>query len=181
MKGVVFNILEEMVLEQGGMQAWNAVLDSAREAGGVYTSAVSYPDEELFALVGAVSEYLDVPAQAVVKAFGEYMFGALAQRYPLFVENSPDLFSFLDSIEGVIHVEVNKLYSNPSLPHIHCERTGESSLLMHYRSERKLCMLAEGLIFGAARHYAVPIHIEHSVCMHRDADHCELEVVIVNE
>lgn len=181
MKGIVFNILEEMVLERAGMEAWNSVLSRARDAGGVYTSAVSYPDDELLALVDAVSEYLAMPVQDVVQAFGEFMFAALARRYPLFIERCPDLFSFLGSIDSVIHVEVNKLYSNPSLPKIDCEYLDEHRLVLHYRSERKMCMLAEGLILGAARHYAVPVRMTHAVCMHRGADHCELEVAIVNE
>ncbi|MBP0047376.1 heme NO-binding domain-containing protein [Marinobacterium sp. AK62] len=179
MKGVVFNILEEMVLEEKGMEAWNEILSRTQAASGVYTSAISYPDEELFALVGTVSDYLEIPAQSVVKAFGEYMFGALAERYPVFIERCPDLFSFLDSIDSVIHVEVNKLYQNPGLPRIRCERTAEHQLLMYYFSERKLCMLAEGLTFGAARRYGDTVEIRHRQCMHDGADQCVLEVNVV--
>lgn len=179
MKGVVFNILEEMVLEKGGMEAWNEILAQSSDASGIYTSAVSYPDSELFALVGGVAEYLDLPVQEVVKGFGEYMFGKLSRRYPMFMEDCPDLFTFLESIDGVIHVEVNKLYENPSLPRIQCTRA-DGKLIMNYRSERKLCMLAEGLTFGAAKYYGTPITITHSQCMHDGADHCVLEVQYID-
>lgn len=179
MKGVVFNILEEMVLEKGGMELWNELLTQTAGAKGVYTSAVSYPDAELFALVGSVATYLDLPVQEVIRGFGEYMFGKLSRRYPLFLDRCPDLFSFLESIDGVIHVEVNKLYEKPGLPSIQCERVGDG-LVMNYRSERKLCMLAEGLTFGAAKYYGTPVHIHHSQCMHDGADHCVLEVQLAN-
>lgn len=179
MKGVVFNILEEMVLEQKGMEAWNDILAQAQESSGVYTSALSYPDEELFALVAAVSDYLDVPTQSVVKTFGEYMFGALAERYPVFIERCPDLFSFLESIDSVIHVEVNKLYQNPGLPSIRCTQTSDNQLLMYYHSERNLCLLAEGLTFGAARLYGNTVDIQHRQCMHNGADQCVLEVNVI--
>lgn len=50
-KGIVFNLLEEIVSEQHGPDTWDALLD-ATEVDGSYTSLGNYPDEELLALVG---------------------------------------------------------------------------------------------------------------------------------
>ena len=47
MKGVIFNILEEMVITECGMQSWNDILQQL-ELEGIYTSTESYPDTELF-------------------------------------------------------------------------------------------------------------------------------------
>ena len=45
---------------------------------------------------------------------------------------------------------------------------------MGYRSKRKLCALAEGMIDGAAGYYAQVVTIEQPLCMNRGDDKCEL-------
>lgn len=178
MKGVIFNVLEDMVLDQRGMEAWNAILNKLT-LDGIYTAGESYPDEELFALVGAISEETGIPANNLVGAFGTFLFSKLAQNYPIFLESEADLTSFLKSVHSVIHVEVRKLYENPNLPTFEYEENANGALLMRYRSPRKLCLLAEGLIRGAAKYYGNEIEIDHPVCMHQGADHCDLIVRIL--
>lgn len=176
MKGVIFNVLEEMVVQQCGIQVWNEVLDETGDVDGIYTSGDSYPDEELFALVETVCAKLDQPMATVVQAFGVFLFDQLAARYPIFVENEDNLRDFLKSVESVIHIEVKKLYDSPNLPNFTYDESDADTLLMQYRSPRKLCILAEGLIRGAAAYYDTEIEIGHDVCMHKGADHCDLKV-----
>lgn len=173
MKGVIFNILEELVIETSGISAWNTILEKLALQG-IYTAGQSYPDEELLALVGEISAALNTPAAEVVGHFGEYLFHQLNQRYPEFTANQADLKAFLRSVHDVIHVEVRKLYETPNLPTIVCHEPDADTLVMEYRSPRKLCLLAEGLIRGAARYYKTPITMTHPVCMHSGASHCDL-------
>jgi hypothetical protein len=177
MKGVIFNVLEELVIETSGMVAWNNIL-AAAGSDGIYTSGASYDDAELFALVEQVCKALELPAETVVGMFGEYLFDQLDARHPDFVANAPDLRSFLMSVDTVIHGEVLKLYTNPNLPRFDYEDHGDGHLTMNYRSPRQLCLLAEGLIRGAAKRYDAQVSIEHKVCMHHGADHCQLDVSI---
>jgi len=180
MKGVVFNILADMVEETAGLEVWNDIVEQVSPSKGAYTAAQSYSDEELFALVAAVCDKLQIPREDAIRAFGQFMFGQLASRYPVFVEQQPDLISFLKSVDSVIHVEVEKLYSSPHLPEFQYSEPRPGKLVMHYHSERKLCFLAEGLILGAAEHYGSKIELNHPVCMHQGADHCELEVEMIS-
>lgn len=173
MKGVIFNILEEMVITECGMQSWNDILQQL-ELDGIYTSTESYPDTELFALVNAISEQTGIPTATLTGAYGEFLFTRLAERYPLFIDSQPTLRDFLKSVDSVIHIEVKKLFSNPSLPKFECEDLEDGRLLMRYHSARKLCTLAEGLIRGAAIKYATTIEIEHEVCYHKGNDHCDI-------
>lgn len=177
MKGVVFTILNQMVEEKLGLECWEAVLAAVKpESQGVYTSVEDYSDEELFALVTQVSEISDIPVPTLVESFGEYLFGELNRKYPLFTEQQPDFFSFLHSIDDVIHQEVRKLYESPNLPSLTCEQVDEHTLRMRYESPRKLCLLAEGLIRGAAKHYGVDYELDHQKCMHRGDDHCMFHI-----
>ena len=179
MKGVVFNILEDMVVEKGGVLLWQKLLNRVG-VDGSYISVDTYEDAELFNIVHEVQQALDIPLEDVIRSFGNFMFFRLADRYPIFVEGERELFAFLRSIEPVIHLEVQKLYTEVNLPSIECDNSDSNRLVMHYRSPRKLCILAEGLIQGSATYYQTPITIEHDVCMHRGSDHCELSISKVN-
>ena len=46
---------------------------------------------------------------------------------------------------------------------------------MGYRSPRKMCSFAEGLLLGAADHFAERLTIEQPFCMKRGDPQCVLE------
>ncbi|KAF7764185.1 hypothetical protein PCIT_b0111 [Pseudoalteromonas citrea] len=176
MKGVIFRGLESLVIEKCGMAAWEALLEKNAPDDRVYISAQSYPDEELFGLAQDVAVALQLPMTDVLRAFGEYLFGYLLQRHPTIVDEFDGFVSLIMGIDSVIHVEVAKLYQEPNLPKIRCEVIEEGFILMHYYSSRKLCLCAEGLIYGAAAHYNMNVTLDHVECMHKGADECAIEV-----
>ncbi|MEM7257918.1 MAG: heme NO-binding domain-containing protein [Pseudomonadota bacterium] len=53
---------------------------------------------------------------------------------------------------------------------------GDDGLIMIYTSPRKMCMLAEGLISGAAKHFDTTYTLDHSKCMHNGDDCCEFHL-----
>ncbi|MBQ4850195.1 heme NO-binding domain-containing protein [Pseudoalteromonas sp. MMG012] len=176
MKGVIFRGLESLVIEKCGMAAWESLLEKNAPDDRVYISAKSYPDEELVGLAQDVAVALSLPLQDVLKAFGEYLFGYLLQKHPTIVDTFDGFSSLIMGIDSVIHVEVAKLYQEPNLPKIECELVREGFILMQYYSKRKLCLCAEGLIYGAAAHYSIDVTLDHVECMHQGADACVIEV-----
>jgi len=179
MKGIVFTTFNDMVEQEIGIDVWEKILDSVNpESNGVYTSVEDFPDDELFAMVGELSEQTGTPVLELVRAFGQYLFHALAMKHPVFVDEKPDFIEFLKSIEDVIHKEVEKLYPNPNLPSLKWEQSEPNSITLFYKSPRKLCHLAEGLIKGAAKQYGVEYTFEHPVCMHDGHDHCRFEITV---
>ncbi|MEM6708778.1 MAG: heme NO-binding domain-containing protein [Pseudomonadota bacterium] len=178
MKGIVFNLLNEMVEERFGLAAWDALLTETR-LDGIYVASATYPDAELMALVAAASDATEIPTALLVHAFGEYMAPKFAERYPVFFDGHRCLKSFLLTVDEVVHVEVRKLYPEANLPEFRYEDRGDNSLTMIYRSPRKLCGLAEGLIAGSAKHFGQRYTLRHDVCMHRGSDHCVLELTLL--
>jgi hypothetical protein len=81
-------------------------------------------------------------------------------------------------LDAVIHAEVRKLYPESSPPAFWFEAPDASVLVVHYRSERQLCALAEGMIRGAADHYVERVRIEHEECMLAGADHCTRRMTV---
>lgn len=177
MKGAIFIALNEMIESQYGVDVWEALLEEVNpDCGGVYTSVENYPDEDVVKFVLAISKKLDVESSVVTRLFGRFLFDELNNKYPIFSELNPEFYRYIDSIENVIHKEVRKLFDEPSLPKLDTERS-EKGMTLVYSSPRKLCFLAEGLIYGAADYFNKKIEIDHYQCMHDGHDCCHLRII----
>ena len=174
MKGVVFNLLEQLVARDYGEDAWDAILE-ASELDGVYTSLGSYPDEDFVRLVSAAADALAMPADDVVLWFGRNALPLFAGRYPQLFEPHVSARSFVLTLNDIIHPEVRKLYPGADVPEFDFDRRDEI-LVMRYRSPRKLCSFAEGLLLGAADHYGERLTLEQPLCMKRGDAECVLEL-----
>ncbi len=175
MKGIIFNLLEEVVTAEYGEDTWDVLLDRS-SAGGAYTSLGSYADDELMKLVGAVSEALELPPDTVVRWFGERALPLLAERYPAFFSPHTSTRPFLLTLNDIIHPEVRKLYPGADVPVFGFDLGPNGTLVMTYRSERKLCSLAEGFLAGAAQHYGERVVCVQPRCMKRGDESCVLEI-----
>lgn len=174
MKGIVFNLLEQLVAREHGEDAWDALLD-ASGLDGVYPSLGSYPDEDFRKLVGAASDALGMSPDAVIVWLGRNSIPLFAQRYPRLFEPHDTTRSFVLTLNDIIHPEVRKLYPGADVPEFDFDAR-DGKLLMGYRSPRKLCSFAEGLLLGAADHFGERLTIAQPSCMKRGDDHCVLEI-----
>ena len=176
MKGVVFNLLEEVVVRHHGADVWDDLLDAAGVAGS-YTSIGSYPDAEIEALVAAGASALGLNRAAVLRWFGQEAMTVLSERYSAFFEPHSSARPFVLSVNSIIHPEVRKLYAGAGCPHFHFrEESADGPLLMTYQSPRRLCALAQGFVEGASAHYGERVDFQHLQCMdHGDAS-CEFKV-----
>ena len=176
MKGIVFNIFNDLVTDNFGLEIWDQLIERTNPGSqAIYTSAQVYPDEELVAYVTELSSITGASATELVKTFGKYMMHKFKSIHPEFIEGQ-DAKSFLASVHDVIHVEVKKLHPDSLLPTFEYEDPSDEALTMIYSSERKLCALAEGLIEGVSEVFDQPIHVDHPQCMHDGAESCRLEL-----
>lgn len=153
MKGIVFNLLEEVVTKEYGPATWDDLLDAA-SLDGAYTSLGSYADGEIVALVGAAASALKLPPRDVLRWFGQRAMPLLAARYPGFFRDHADARSFLLTLNNIIHPEVQKLYPGAITPVFDfAAGDDDDAMVIGYSSPRKLCALAEGFMLGAADHY----------------------------
>src|SRR5919197_6245449 len=166
MKGIVFNLLEEIVSRDYGENTWDALLEAA-ELDGSYTSLGSYSDDDLVKLVVAASSALDTPPEEIVRWFGRNALPLFAERYPQFFAPHQSARSFMLTLNQVIHPEVRKLYPGADVHLFDFDASSDEVLVMGYASSRKLCAFAEGLIQGAASHYGDEARIKQPKCMVR--------------
>lgn len=175
MKGLVFNLLEEVVSRHHGEDAWDALLESAN-LDGTYTSLGSYPDEDIYQLVGAAASSLGMSAFDVLRWFGREAMPSLATRYPGYFDVHTTTRRFVLSVNGIIHPEVRKVYPGADVPTFGFFDEPDGSLLMTYRSARRLCALAQGFVEGAADHFGEMVRFEHLACMHQGDERCQCRI-----
>jgi Haem-NO-binding len=174
-KGIVFNLLQEVVTAAHGADAWDDLLDRSN-SGGVYTSLGSYPDEELERLVETACDMLGLSRDAVLRWFGAEAMPLLAKAYPAFFANHTSARTFVAGINNVIHAEVRKLYTGAECPHFNIREPTEGVLTMDYRSSRRMCALAQGFVEGAGKLYGEALEFHHVACTASGADRCVFEV-----
>ena len=173
MKGVVFNLLEELVTRDHGEDTWDDLLETA-DLEGAYTSLGSYDDADLMKLVGAGSHALDVPPDDIVRWFGREALPRFAASYPDFFSPHDSARSFVLTLNEIIHPQVRNLYPGADVPVFDFDDAPGRPLAMGYRSKRQLCSFAEGLIEGSATHYGQTVVIEQPECMKQGDERCLL-------
>jgi len=175
LKGIVFNLLEQLVTREYGEDTWDSLLESAR-VDGIYTSLGSYEDADLSQLVDAASAALDTPPDDIVRWFGRNALPMFAESYPHLFAAHTSARTFVLTLNDIIHPEVRKLYPGADVPEFEFESAADGRLLMGYRSARKMCSFAEGLLDGAAEHYGESLTIEQPKCMKRGDERCLIEL-----
>ena len=168
MKGIVFNLLEEVIATHLGELAWDGLLERA-SVEGAYTSLGNYSDEEFSRILEALAEVRQQQTRDTLRWFGHQSMPFLAERYPEFFTAHKSLRSFLLSLNDVIHAEVRKLYPGADVPEFGFDLPPPSDpagwLVIHYRSKRRLCPLAEGFICGAADYFKESVSLSQRTCM----------------
>ncbi len=175
MKGIVFQLLEQVVTQHHGEAAWDRLLTEAGMEG-AYTSLGNYEDAELFKIVGVASRHLNLPPADVVRWFGRNAIPLLSRQYARVFTPHRCTRDFVLTLNSVIHPEVRKMYPGADVPNFDFDTSSADVLIMHYRSKRKMCSFAEGLLLGAADHFCETAHIDHVRCMHRGDAECELRI-----
>lgn len=154
MKGVVFTEFLEMVEDKFSPDLADRIIEAADlPNGGAYTAVGTYPHAEMGKLVIALSKETGAKVPDLLKTYGRHLFGRFLAGCPQFFAGLTDSFSFLKTIENVVHVEVRKLYPDAELPGFETVAIGPDRLQMIYRSPRCLGDFAEGLMEGCFTHF----------------------------
>jgi hypothetical protein len=181
MKGIIFNLLENFVVETQGIEAYEQILAATElRTTEPFVGPGSYPDEDLMALVGTTVARLGIDRNEALRAFGRFCVPKLAQRFPAFMAAHRHPKAFLLTVGTVHDLEVRKLYPDATPPRFAYESPAENRLVMRYSSPRRLCAFVAGLVDGVADHFGVPIQQEQICCMAAGADCCEFQLTFAS-
>ena len=175
MKGIVFNLLEQLVRQEFGESEWSHVMQDA-DVDGTFTSLGSYPDAVLRRLIAAVGKRASKTPGEALQWFGRHSMPLLAIQYPHFFAAQDSTRSFVLTLNDIIHPEVRRRYPGADVPVFDFDTSSPDTLTLGYQSPRKLCALAHGFIEGAADHYGESVEVEQSQCMHRGDARCVFQL-----
>ncbi|KFM12553.1 Guanylate cyclase soluble subunit beta-2, partial [Aptenodytes forsteri] len=164
--GFINTCLKSLVIEKYGEETW----EKLRLQAGVQDSFLTfevYKDEITMQLVDRACKILGVPADTVLREFGEYFFEfckrsgydhmlrTLGGNLYEFIENLDALHSYLSlSYQAKKGTEVLFLFVFPqemNAPSFRVEKNEDGSMHLHYYSDRRgLCHIVPGIIGAAA-------------------------------
>jgi hypothetical protein len=130
----------------------------------------------MLALVDAASRHFNLPAEAVLEAFGEFVAPELIRLYGRLIEPEWKTLDLIENTEKLIHTAVRVGNPDARPPVLNCVRSTRDELQIVYSSDRQLCGIAKGIVKGVARHYGETVHIAEDACMLRGDPFCALQV-----
>ncbi|MBI4646477.1 MAG: heme NO-binding domain-containing protein [Bacteroidia bacterium] len=158
MKGMIFNLLEDFITENYSDEIYEEIISKCNlKTQEPFVGPGTYPDEDLFEIIGNTVEKLGVSIEDALKAFGKYIIPKLAEKFPGLMEPYNNPKDFLKVIDNIHYIEVKKLYKDAEPPIFTFINPASDRLIIRYKSKRKLYSLVEGLIAGVAEYYKTSI------------------------
>ena len=178
MYGMVNLAVKELVTETHGPQTWSRICKAAGLDDEDFSSLQKYPDEVTFKLVGAASEVLQTPAEAILEAFGEYWtdYAKRTSFSRLLRFGGANFTEFVRNLDQM-HAKIK--FSLPELepPQFRISEVEEGRFRLHYYSKRQgLAPLVRGMLKGVAKLYDVVIEMRLAKSRAEGHDHDEFVV-----
>ncbi len=170
----MFNILEEVVTDAYGPEAWDSLLCMSG-AEGAYASLGSYSDNEFHAIAASTATLTGQKPAEVLQAFGHAALPVFFRRFPLFIDGITDARSFLLALNTVIHPEIRKIFAGAGCPNLKYA-IGDDIIQITYHSRRRFCDIAQGLAHGALTHFGESGDVSHPECIQRGDDACRMDI-----
>ncbi|MFN8549135.1 MAG: heme NO-binding domain-containing protein [Candidatus Eisenbacteria bacterium] len=177
MQGIIFNLLEQFIVEQWGAEAYGSILGScALSTFEPLGQSSVRPDRDLVVIINRLAEVRGTTPAEVLRTFGRFAFPRLAARHASWLLGHDSALSLLLAVEHVIHLEVRRRDEHARPPHFEFESLGPGIMLLRYHSERKVCAMVAGMIDGVADHFHTQIQCEEMKCSAKGALCCEFRL-----
>jgi len=177
MKGIINKGIQELVKVKFGAEAWDKVKKRAKCEEPFFLTIEDYPDQMTLALANAASEVSGLPLETVLIEFGEFWVSNIgAKSYPTFFNLAGKTArEFLLNMDRV-HKLVTKNIANAKPPSFEYDELPDGRLLMHYHSERRLCLVLRGLIQGVGIYFDEKLQVKEIACVSKGDPRCTMEV-----
>lgn len=179
MKGVIFNLFENFITSQYSEEVYDDIIDAC-DTGATNPLEIvgpgSYPDEIFDAIISKAAEITKNNVPELLRGMGRHSLPVLAERYPHFFHDFTHPREFLKTASMIHQVEVRKLYQDAEVPKFFIDVHDDNHLTLTYKSKRKLCHLAEGLIIGLGDHYNTPLEISQQECIQNGDKVCKFKL-----
>ena len=163
MYGLVNKAVVDLVCSKFGPETWTKIKQKADVDIDVFVGMDAYPDDITYRLVGAASEVLKIPPEAVLEAFGEYWVLYTAQEGygPMLAAAGSTLREFLMNLDA-LHARVALTMKELRPPRFRVVDVDTNTMIVEYHSTRQgLAPMVIGLLRGLGIRFETPIDITH--------------------
>lgn len=182
MYGMVNKAIVKYISTKYGAETWENIKRRAELVDDNFINMEQYDDRVSVAMVVSAANAVGKTPAQILEEVGEYWIQfALDSDYGELLRNAgdtlPELLMNLDNM----HVRVGYSFSELKPPSFWCTDIGESSLTLHYVSEREgLTPMVSGLVRGLARMLQFECTVEQKVFKTDGHDHDEFYVTFAN-
>lgn len=176
MHGIVFKSMKDFVVQNHGQETWDDICERAGLGHQIYLTIDTYEDGELLRIAGATATQTGVSIPDFLEAFGRHAAGQFLETYRNAIREEWSALDLVENAETQVHATLRTY--NPAIdpPKLVCRRDSDSQVTIRYRSDRRLCFVAKGIVQGIGDHYGERLDVSETRCMHTGGDHCELVV-----
>lgn len=178
MYGLVNKAIESLIRSRYGDDHWLRIERGAGIEIPQFIGMDAYPDEVTYALVGAASAELAVPAAELLEALGEYWTRYTASEgYGELLGLGGSTFKeFLLNLHN-LHTHVALSFPNLTPPSFWCTDVTDGSARLHYHSTRDgLAPMVVGLLRGLGTRFDTEVDVVHDRRREAGAAHDEFQV-----
>lgn len=174
MWGVFFTVFQEYSTQKLGVKRWEEFRDKVGLPNFV-VPLVDYPDQALTSLIQETARASGRMDYDVEQEFGRFMVPELVKLYAYYFTRYSGTREFLLGMDEV-HQQTERLQKGTAPPRFEYETPTPGTLVVRYRSERRLCSLLMGLMEGVADYYHEPVRLQSLACMKNGAPACRIRV-----
>lgn len=154
MKGIVFTEFLELVEQKFGLEMVDRIItQSDLGSKGIYTAIGTYEFSEMLQLLQNLHDNTGIEIDDLLRIYGEFFFSVLESNYGQLIARYSSPLDMLASIEKYIHVEVQKIYPDASLPTFDVVSLKDNSLEMIYKSDKAMHHFGLGLMTKTFEHF----------------------------
>jgi len=176
MHGSICVILKKFVEQNFGGDVWKDVLRLAGHEGLVLSPIQIYPDDAVFAIVGATCERLELDMPTALEAVGKFAAPELMRFARGMLHPDWKTFELLSNIETLIHRTIR--VSNPGAEpaNIQAFELSAEQIQVVYSSQRGLCALAKGILQGLGDVFDEELSVVKNTCTHKGDPFCTFTI-----
>ena len=154
MKGVIVNCLAEMVKEKFGEDKWQDALEKAGlDRKSIFFTIQDVDDNAALKIVDSVCKVLSISLVQAADAFGDYWINVFAPKiYGAYFKGADSAKDFLLKMDRV-HQTTTRSLPGARPPRFGYEWKDDNTLIMKYKSHRRLIDFMVGLIRGVGKYY----------------------------
>src|SRR5262249_37775038 len=157
--------LKKFADERLGVHGWDQLLARSRLGPRLYLPTQEYPDDQAARLIDAAAAATGLAAKAIMEDFRAFIVPDLLRVYGALLDPSWRTLDGVENTEPMIHRVVRLRDASARPPELHVQRPTPDRVVITYRSHRRMCGVARGIVRGLATHFGETIALEEPSCM----------------